>query len=82
MKSQIKNEVERKFVAEYRAAHPRSRIQSILKFVRNGSGSKQMGCVLCGWVGPTWCGSERKTLRAVRAEVAHLAEHGIVKVIS
>jgi len=66
---------EKELVAAYRAANPRSRAVSILKYERNGSRTKQMSCILCGAVGPTWCAGYRQTVQARKWEKAHKAVH-------
>jgi hypothetical protein len=64
-------------IKAYRAANPRSRVVNLFKFARNGSGTKQMACVLCGAVGPTWSGKYRKTVRAIVWEAEHQKTHDV-----
>ena len=71
------NATETKLVEAHRQANPRSRAISILRYVRNGSKTRQMGCVLCGESGPTWCGNWPKTREAINWEREHKTAHGI-----
>lgn len=73
------NKTEAEIVAAYRAANPLSRAVRMFKFVRNGGACKQMGCIVCGEAGPSWCARYAKTQRALAWEAAHKAQHGITK---
>ena len=66
---------EAELVNEYRGRNPRSRAQGLLRYVHNGSRTKQRGCILCGWEGPSWCAQWPKTRTAIKAETAHVAYH-------
>lgn len=66
---------EAQLIADYRAANPGSRAEGIIKYVRNGGTVKQRGCVLCGEMGPTWCGTWKKTKVARDWEEVHLRSH-------
>lgn len=46
---------EPQLVKEIRATNPQSRIQGMIKLVRNGGSTKQYGCAHCGAQGPTFC---------------------------
>ena len=67
--------MEKDLVAEYRNKNPKSRVIGIVKYIKNGGSVKQMGCVLCGERGPTWCGHWRKTMRAHNWEMSHIHLH-------
>ena len=62
-------------VEDYLETHPKSRIQSILKYFRNGANVRQKVCVLCGELGPTWCGKWPKTRNAIDWEIEHIKSH-------
>jgi len=62
-------------LAAYRRANPHSRAVRLVRFVKNGTSVRQMGCILCGGHGPTWCGNWRKTKAAVAWEIDHSEEH-------
>jgi hypothetical protein len=66
---------EEDLVARYRATHPASRVVGITKYIHNSSRSRQRGCVLCGWSGPSWSADWPKTKGAIRAEREHIADH-------
>lgn len=75
---QVKEKVdegEAKLVARYRAAHPRSRVMSILRYVRNGPIVKQRGCILCSWVTHTWDGRWLKPQLVEHEETIHILYH-------
>lgn len=67
---------EAEWVAAYRSAYPRSRVKSILKYYRNGgNGPRQKVCIVCGKLGPSWCGRWPMTKRAERWHAEHIASH-------
>ena len=66
---------EEDLVKAYRLEHPKSRVQGVLKFIKTTSATKQRGCILCGWEGPTWSAQWHKTKRATEAEAYHVAGH-------
>ena len=66
---------ETELLEAYRQSNPKSRAVGILKYVRNGASVRQMGCVLCGEVGPTWCGNWPKTVGARAWEFDHRKKH-------
>jgi hypothetical protein len=64
-------------VQQYRLDNPMSRVTGPIKFVRNGGSVRQRGCILCGEVGPTWCGKWPKTMAAIVWEQKHVASHQV-----
>lgn len=69
-------ETEEQMVRAYRARYPQSRVVSMFKYHLNTAhGPKQMQCILCKGLGPTWCGKWYKTKRAEEWERDHRAHH-------
>jgi hypothetical protein len=57
---------------EYRRRNPKSRAPGPIIYHLNGAnGPRQKRCVLCGELGPSWCGKYRMTKRAERWEREH-----------
>ena len=60
---------------QLRKENPRSRFVGLFRFYRNGSATRQMECVLCNELGPSWCAKWPKTVRSREWEGKHRQLH-------
>jgi hypothetical protein len=73
----MKMRTEQELVNAYRILNPSSRVISIIKYVRNGSTVRQLGCILCHEESPTWDGRWPRTQVVNDWIDKHKASHGI-----
>ena len=62
-------------VKAYRTLHPKSRVVNIFKLYKNTSATKQMICIICDYVGPSWCSRYPKTNKSILWEHNHTFKH-------
>ena len=72
-------EAEVALVAAHRKANPESRAPGIIIYHKNTARVRQQRCILCGKIGPSWCGDWPKTKRAERWAREHVDAHVFIK---